>query len=1365
MSSIIIQLHARYGSGTSAPISNKPTLNVVGEPTPTSAVFSLTNYGSGDYIVYASQDPSFATIQYSVIAAQGTNAAFTDLPLIGEWYFRAKKNTDAGILSEVTLIIFEQEQLRSLTISANAGNGQVTITHDCSETEAGVSVVSVKRGTSIGTLTEIATFAPTTAPYVDAIVVNDTLYYYRLDLMPINADYLASQSNIDDATPQAATTTLSTPSGLTFTQIDNTSGTFSWNSVLNAELYVPSLNGTQYTAQAGTSILISGLTVGQSITLAVYATATGFNNSTNASISRTVVDVENIDALTPAEFGVVDVYENPLDGRNYEGFQYPEINYNVLNEVEFNALNTGLVYADYPNGVTKLTPVDDLGVPVAGVFSADDVQKDFVGFKAHLYGAAGDYVDEYCPYSLGSPYSKVIWQNGDICLVDFAYNGGSYDVNPITNGRGIIFKNNSVGLNAMFDAWKLPTTPENIVFEKLERTGRILKTYYAPQLKQIDTTGVAKNMYMYSLDGSPFRIHYGVEEYYHLQLSEGTLKYIQPTILFKFTGFANKVVSYNGQIIPPRYSFTSSEPFLRVLSTGTLAGGAVFYTIGSKSLAVYNELTNGYGNRDEKFEIQVGSINNSGSYAGEGVLYDVDKFAFDAHEDFDFSGAFAMGQSGGGTSGAFMRALINGTLDFDPQEKWAPSSHTFQARLTQDFTNIGGTGDSDPASKSYLPSRCFEILNNTGNWLQVRVMGGNNRTDIIHFGKFVGLGNVKRYNQFDQYYNLLYNNNETPLITNVDGKNTITASKMIVDWEIVTEKEADGVTPKLITISRDYLSKSSDYDLSGYWNGAHRPIYMSEIGLPLRNAIRTHPNMVTALGKHTKEFTASDFTWISRIDRKPKEWQVDDQFKICAWVELSDITGLGVGDTITSNDGGTGVIRDIDTAPFLNRITIGSANKSFHTATTANGKTITDASDYDPTIVYTCFRKQRGDYPSTDKYQTIKLADTTGFVYNATLKQTYSGSVSGATGEVVSFTSPHLVVKLTNYLPDSSQIAASFIAEDIVSITANGTGSSAILFDENICKISGDPWQYSAGEYSRGVNFGDNDGTTGEARQGYLYSYIMISPNLPYRINGVDDVNPLFNIEVVHSEVEATMPNILSGEPFDVRHTYLGVPKFANNSTNINNVTAKRLESGAGFICGYGKPFAEYITNNPIMTFDSESWLSIGDPYGNLSYTVEATTYFLKGLRKGRNLNPSTMRPANKSNVDNTLLGGNSKGYTVIDCEGIDRLDEVEKASSSSQFERQRIIMEANPTYVPQYAIDEELLPPNETAPYRAKVRLYGANSIALFNSPSEYEFDGTSNVDPTGTNVVRDESLLNAPQEPKTLRDLKALMISKTTI
>ena len=86
--------------------------------------------------------------------------------------------------------------------------------------------------------------------------------------------------------------------------------------------------------------------------------------------------------LQPEDFTAV-AYYKPLDGRQFEGFDMPLINYQPLTEAAFNALNTGLTYSDYPNGVTSITTItnDGTGTLLPNVFSQSDVGKRFVGLK------------------------------------------------------------------------------------------------------------------------------------------------------------------------------------------------------------------------------------------------------------------------------------------------------------------------------------------------------------------------------------------------------------------------------------------------------------------------------------------------------------------------------------------------------------------------------------------------------------------------------------------------------------------------------------------------------------------------------------------------------------------------------------------------------------------------------------------------------------------------------------------------------------------------------------------------------------------------------------------------------------------------
>ena len=160
-----------------------------------------------------------------------------------------------------------------------------------------------------------------------------------------------------------------------------------------------------------------------------------------------------------------------------------------------------------------------------------------------------------------------------------------------------------------------------------------------------------------------------------------------------------------------------------------------------------------------------------------------------------------------------------------------------------------------------------------------------------------------------------------------DLNKTISTKKAIVTWEIP-------IAGDVRQISRDYFVGS---DISAYNTQT-----IATVGLPFRNSIRDKINWCTALNKKTSTFTQAERDYIVEYG-KPYEWQVEDEFKLCAWVEVTDVTGLNKGDTVTGvTTGATGTIERIDQILHTNRIVIKGATASFEgdTTLTANATSL-----------------------------------------------------------------------------------------------------------------------------------------------------------------------------------------------------------------------------------------------------------------------------------------------------------------------------------------------------------------------------------------------------------------------------------------
>lgn len=1220
----------------------------------------------------------------------------------GEFHLRVRGlNTVTNERTNYNTVVrvIEATPLRTLFIDANAEDGQVVIVHNITTDDSAVSeVVEIwRRANSTGVFAVVASFNPLNvgdagiSPYIDTTVVNGTFYEYFLRMVASSIDNISSQSNVDSATPQSSTPTLSTPTGLNMAWDEVTAGTgvFTWNTVLNATSYDVLLDDVFVANVASATRTFTGLTIAQSYKFSVVAKAAGYTDSATAFINRTAPDPLAEDVLVS---NFVEPYLKPFNGMNYAGLQFPLINYDVLDEAAFNSL-TGLTYSSYPQGATLITPVTDEAVPVTAQFTSTDVGMRFCGLKANVNGAAGTFVDEYPAFDISARYSNVIWQNGNTCVVDFAYN------RELQGGSGYIFRDCTIGLNTAFTAW-LASTSVKLKMQPLERTSNVLSVYVAPELAQINVSGTQDRV-IYADSNQPWSVMWGVEDYFNK--IAGALKYVQPIQLFNFSS-TPKFLSLNGKWTAPHSSFIAAASFERAMERGTLGANGIAAFYGCDNRWMYNAIASGYGVDDlfmHRFDVRAGTLNVAGTYAGEGVLNDVDNFGFIYHHGFYYSGASALGFRGGATAGATFEIYDgNWVGDFENQQKWAaPTILLESVRFTNDYTGLAAG-----ANTSYLPTGVTEITTNAGNWYAVRAMGGGNRQVILNVDGFLAPSNVRRFNQFgiwNKFYSYDKDGNalET-FVTDNDGLNTLTPKKQMNDWDIVTEKDVDNVTPKLITISRNYFT-----------NRQFDEFAIADIASEMRgftlNAIRTHINWSCVFGKIHNEFVLTDFQYINKIDRRPKAWQINDSFKICAWVEVSTLVGIEVGDTVTGATA-TGVVRAIDNNRHTNRVVIGSATSSFHLDATVTigdtSYTVTDASNFEPTEVYTFIRKQRGGYAgSGTPVSFINPTSETGTFTNGMV---CVGQTSAAVG---TWNGNTYASNLNRTLRVSS---GNFIAGEEVICTVDSVEVCrfTIPIDTPYARTDNGiiPKHF-------GMDYSLRAGMVSREEGGFCYwDYLITDKDLPLRINAKDNDLPIFEIEVVNSTAEY----LLDGATRPMRHTYRGIGGNGNgfHSVSNNRHITSNYANGTGLI----------------PSTDGFGWLSAGDPPSHLFYTIaQLTRYWYDGDTRGG------AARVNGTSKSSAAFSGLTKGWyikNVINIPGQQWMA-FDSGSSNAQWETSRLYAEANPLHDPDYAT-------REGVPYPAKLGFYGTNSA-----------DSKGNIsDPTNTNIVRNSDASAAPALPTTL-------------
>lgn len=1340
--SLIINLNGKYGdNGLSIPI--KPVISVT-EQKPTSLTVVLSNYDEAQNFEFQVDD----NIQFEspITLTQENNIAVFENLGEGQFFVRGRGLSPSTQYSNVIDVFLEATQLRSLTISAQAEDSQVSISHNLLADEPNIETVNVLRRTASTQFAVIDNFSGTTSNYVDVTVNNDTEYFYRLDLVPSSFDFLSSQSNVVNATPVATIPQLSPPTNLNVVWDNETegTGTFSWNNVTNATSYDVYLDDVFVENINTNSRLFTGLTKGTVYSFGVEAKADGYTNSENVFINRSPLDL-TVTQIIPENYGA-EAYYKPLDGRYAEGLQFPLINYEPLTEEEFNLLNTGLTYSNYPNGVTKISPVDNNGNAVNGVFQSEDVGKKFVGLRANRNGDSTIYIDEYAPFTISSRYANVIYQNGNICLVDFEFNGNAQSGQPsqsLLKGKGRIFYDNSTALNNWVNAVILQSSTENVVGagESYSRNGYVLKVYEAPEFIPPSIISSNNNITLTTKSGAAnvvlgdrMRIKFGIEDYYQFQPIEGAKKYNQSQNIFKFSGYTGKFVSHGVQWIPPAYSFLASQSFLRIMTSGSFGENGASVIIHGENFAEYDELQAGYGvNQDEQYQIQSSNISSCGTYTGDGsvVTHDVDKFVFDAHINCHYSGAFAGGQRGGSTRGALFEIYKDFVLDFEPQEKYAPFTMLSQAKFTTNYSGLaGGGGDTD-----YLPPHAIEITSDNGTFFEVLTMGGGYRNLIFHIDRFVFLGNYTRFNQINGYYNYYYKNTSTPITTDRDGSYTRNPKKTMVDWMIMRSKENDGVTPKLLRLSKEYNMRES------LNNDMLFQKVIPSLGIPMNNSVKTHINWSLVFQKYKDQLSNDDLNYISEVESRPQALQLGDKYRLCAWVEVSNTIGFNIGDTITIKDSSNNVLatanlRYVDDYLYTKRLILGECTANISTASTVeNASTstnVTNTSDFDPTLIYTISRLQTGGWPVSNLFSRISLDNKTSFTNGVVIQ----GVTSGAIGTVVTEklwetdeSTNSIKVQVTNN--------TKFLVGETINITSGGSGSAVIQNNSKCNNNSGEVYLYSLSTdmvYGAAIS-------TGSWEAGYYYWYGITDIDMPNRVNGNDNNDPLMYVEVVESNAEV----LLDGESRPFRVTYRSLGKLLNSYT-FNNFNRK-LDS-TGYLNG--------TDINNLQSFDSANWLSEGEAAGHLFYsTGERTYYWLNG-----NANLGYARVNNTSDSSNSFERF-SKGWWIKDVINppSGQWMSPELGSTRTQFETQYNYHLQNTSYDPTvngYAANEEIGYDNAgNKLFPPKICFYGSNYL---------DNNGGMN-NTSGQNIIRSQNSQDAPELPKTIKDILTALGESTTI
>lgn len=884
----------------------KPVLDFV-QQSPALTTVQLRNYFVGTTF-QASQDPSFASSTIS-----NNDGIFVNLG-VGVWHFRGI--APGTQYSDRETANLQQTPLRTIAITADAGLGEVVITHDVVVGDADdIEMVQVwRRANQTGEYTIAYFFDPANVeianlnPLVDINVINGTRYDYYFVAIPASINNSPSQSNIDDATPQAVTPQLSTPTSFNAAQKDNTNADSNttlkctWGAVSGANQYTLSWskNGTPQTPIVGSALTqyITDLSIGDIIALSLVAqdTTAQKTDSNAATLNRTMQDVVNVAYLTLEDFGGLD-YEKPLDGRRelwnwkspesfrpenipaptdadfaaaqqaYEDYCNAEIaaerfnDYTLITYTPWNQLsqddkdilqNEGLTGEDY---TMITTPGDE--------FTDTDNGMSFVGYFNHVWPNDINLAraDEYIPGSQLARYATVCHVAGPRKMfVDKLFNGGNpADPQIQENGQGVIFSENSLAWQQTLDAWKTGDgSKTEIRLKELALDGNVIRgSYFVTQPGQFTTGSINRNLKV-TTQGSRSRLKLGYEAKYREERTYyGRTSVVNdPDIHFNLSGHQGHFGFENVQIIPP---LTGLKPY-KQMWTGTKHSG-VAYVINGENYAYWHALQLGNAlTGNERPGIGIGLM-QGGQKSGTAPLNDVSAMCFDLHVNCHYAGGWCAGQKGGAAFGGLMEVTINCTFDFEDQEKWQP---TTEDNLTMKIiTNKAWLG-SGVENKDIYRGAIFEITSPSGNFFSNNTFGGSNRSYYIvakHPVTGQGLafhgvgGDINKIGglyEFFGVYDMCYRGNTTRntwggvLASGGPGatRDLAYSARRMMTWETIAQ------SGQTYYVSREYNTNKTDSQLTSGTLGT--------VDTVVPNFIRTSICWTTVLNKHAVDFDEDD---------------------------------------------------------------------------------------------------------------------------------------------------------------------------------------------------------------------------------------------------------------------------------------------------------------------------------------------------------------------------------------------------------------------------------------------------------------------------------------------------------------------------
>lgn len=1051
--SLLLTISAQNNGGVYPP---KPVLQFI-QITPALVTLQLQGYSVGTTF-QASQDPTFATGTQS-----NADGIFINLGT-GIWYFRGSAINTQYSNRETQLLT--ATPLRTLAITADAGVSQVSITHDVVVGDAtDIAHVQIwRRANQTGIYAMLTTFTPAQVinvgikPYIDTTsIVNGTRYDYYFVAIPASINNTATQSNIDDATPQAITPQLSVPTGFAAVQQDNTAALSNttlkctWAAVANANQYTLSYtkNGIAQTAIVGSALTqyITGLAVNDVIALSLIAqdTTANYLPSNAAPLNRTLQDVLTTNNITP-EFYNAEAYYKPLDGRreiwNYKSPEsflkgimvdgtdvyIPYVSmaadiaaataaYNAYTAAEVTALR----FTDYPR--ITYTPfsqmsIDDkqllsdallagenytmITVPTS-TFTNDDLHKEFCGRENHRNEALGAFIDEYIPYGISARYSKVcLVDSATKIFVDFEYNGGNVDAPQIQeNGKGYIYFDNTTALNQLFAAANTLADDKTILFAPLTYSAKVITAYVAPLLNSVNAN-LAYN-WLLKTSGTRSRIKYGIEDYFYLQLNEsGSVK------KYPLTNSTLLATNYDKVL----FNITTSSSTKRFVSHNIQFVPA--HGILSAAVPVKNKLIQGTNLNLVAFIRPQNGVEQDAIALGTGITQE--KFAISMG---DVSGG---AYTGSGTSLMHDVSKISYQFhhDFRYAGAWAlgqvgggnkGGNYTMADAGTFDFGDQSewapgsntfnmrfvanhNTLGSHIQANAHLPTHSLQAATE-GNFLSSHTAGGNYRHLCYHIDKAILFADFIGNARYKGYWQLFYRNYAQALSNTIAELTTTNAQRAFLCANIPVKTQPDGQTPKHYVISRGIILKEG--------NGQH-----NSLGTPRPiSVLNTAENYIDVT--YIASGAASS---VPRLTTGLKIMFTGPSAPTTPFTVNSVVKGTGslyrfvLDEDMSAIDGGdvTHII-EIPTVPTIG-MPFADAISTHINWCVALQKYVNDVTEEDLVYINEDDNKQPVEFQILDQFTCaawVKVTDSTGFAKGDIVTDT----VTGATG---------VVLRIDNYL-------------------------------------------------------------------------------------------------------------------------------------------------------------------------------------------------------------------------------------------------------------------------------------------------------------------------------------------------------------